>query len=197
MELHRIIKSYNCSQETFYHRLTNILTEHFNIKNLFFLRFNSLVKTDEFKLTKELHLTQQQAPHENRNNEHYCRRWISLQTIKDLDASKKDRPTFGIQISSYENEKSEYLVLSSASRDPFKKDVNRSISIGMLLSPHLKRKFKFLKEDTFSKKIVGVTCETCSVQNCKERAAKPFKLERAQRYEHIENTVTNIINSYS
>lgn len=197
MELHRIIKSYNCSQETFYQRLTNILTEHFNIKNLFFLRFNSLAKTDEFKLTKELHLTQQQAPHENRNNEHYCRRWISLQTIKDLDASKKDRPTFGIQISSYENEKSEYLVLSSASKDPFKKDVNRSISIGMLLSPHLKQKFKFLKEDTFSKKIVGVTCETCAVQNCKERASKPFKVERAQRHEHIENTVTNIINSYS
>lgn len=197
MQLHRIIKSYNCSQETFYQRLTNILTEHFNIKNLFFLRFNCLEETNEFRLTKELHLTQQQAPHANRSNEHYCRRWISLKTILDLEKSKGDKPTFGIQISSYENEKTEYVVLSSASKDPFKKGVNRSISIGLLLSPHLKRKFKFLKEDTFEKKTVGVTCETCTIQNCKERVAKPIKIERKMRYEHIENTVDKIIESFS
>ena len=197
MQLHRIIKRYNCSQETFYQRLTNILTEDFKIKNLFFLRFNSQQNSDEFKLSKELHLTQQQAPHANRSNERYCRRWISIQTISDLEKSKKDRPTFGIQVSSYVNQKTQYLVLSSASKDPFKKNMNRSISIGMLLSPHLKRKFKFLKEDTFDVKTVGVTCETCSVADCKERAAKPYKLQRSQRHEHIENTVTNIINSYS
>lgn len=119
---------------------------------MFFLRFNCLEKTNEFRLTKELHLTQQQAPHASRSNERYCRRWISLKTILDLEKSKGDKPTFGIQISSYENEKTEYVVLSSASKDPFKKGVNRSISIGLLLSPHLKRKFKFLKEDTFEKK---------------------------------------------
>ncbi|MAD96025.1 MAG: DNA-binding protein [Flavobacteriaceae bacterium] len=197
MKLHRMIKSYNCSQETFYQRLTNILTEHFNIKNLFFLRFNKPMNSEEFKLTKELHITQQQAPHANRSNDHYCRRWISLKTIHDLEQSKKDRPTFGIQISSYENEKSEYLVLSSASQDPFKKDVNRSISIGLLLSPHLKRKLKFLKTDTFDRKIVGVTCETCSVQNCKERVAPPVKVERVNRHQHIENTVEKIIKSFS
>jgi len=69
-----------------------------------------------------LHITQQQAPHANRNHEHYCRRWISIKTIQDLENSSKERATFGIQISSYENQKNEYLVLSSATPDPFKKE---------------------------------------------------------------------------
>ena len=39
LKLHQIINHFNCSQETFYQRLTNILPKYFNIKNLFFLRF--------------------------------------------------------------------------------------------------------------------------------------------------------------
>ncbi len=195
-KLHRIINSYNCSEETFYQRLTNILPKYFNIKNLFFLRFTKKVDSPNYRLSKELHITQQQEPHANRKNEHYCRRWISIKTIKDLEESQKNKKTFGIQISSYENSKSEYLVLSSAVSDPFKKNINRSVSIGMLLSPHLKNKLKFLKEDTFGKRIVGVTCETCSVMNCEERAAESWQLEKEHKHTEIAETVQKIINSY-
>lgn len=197
LKLHKIIKSFNCSQETFYQRLTNILPKFFNIKNLFFLRFVHKEGFTDYRLSKELHITQQQAPHATRNNEHYCRRWVSLKTINDLEKSSKERATFDIQISSYENKKNEYLVLSSAAADPFKKNINRSVSIGMLVSPHLKKKFKFFNEDTFPKKIVGVTCETCSVKNCKERVAEPTKLIKQNKYKEIANSVDKIINSYS
>ncbi|MBT3742406.1 MAG: helix-turn-helix domain-containing protein [Polaribacter sp.] len=197
LKLHQIIKSFNCSQETFYQRLTNILPKFFKIKNLFFLRFTHKENSPEFKLSKELHITQQQAPHANRKNEHYCRRWISIKTIQDLENSSKERATFGIQISSYENQKNEYLVLSSATPDPFKKAINRSVSIGMLLSPHLKKKLTFLKENTFHKNIVGVTCETCAVKNCTERIAEPTRLEKENQHKEIAKTVDYIINSYS
>ena len=197
LQLHRIIKSFNCSQETFYQRLTNILPKFFNIKNLFFLRFVHQTGTSNFKLSKELHITQQQAPHANRNNEHYCRRWVAIKTIKDLPKTIKDRATFDIQISNYENEKNEYLVLSSATHDPFKKGINRSVSIGMLLSPHLKKKLKFLKDNTFKRKTVGVTCETCAVKNCEERVAVSSKLIQENRYKEISDTVDKIIASYN
>lgn len=197
LKLHQIIKHFNCSQETFYQRLTNILPKFFKIKNLFFLRFTHKENSPEFKLSKELHITQQQSPHANRNNEHYCRRWISIKIIQDLEKSSKERATFGIQISSYENQKNEYLVLSSATPDPFRKDINRSVSIGMLLSPHLKKKLTFLKENTFQKNIVGVTCETCSVKNCAERIAAPTRLEKRNQHKEIAKTVDNIINSYN
>ncbi len=197
IQLHKIIKSFNCSDETFYQRLTNILPKFFNIKNLFFLRFTHKENAPVFKLTKELHITQQQTPHANRNNEHYCRRWISLKTIQDLEKREDKKSTYGIQISSYENSKNEYLVFSAATSDPFKEKNNRSISIGMLLSPHLKKKIKFFKEDTFEKKTVGVTCESCSVQNCKERVADPRILIKQLRNAEIEKTVENIIQSYN
>lgn len=196
LKLHQIINYFNCSQETFYQRLTNILPKFFNIKNLFFLRFIHKEESPEYRLSKELHITQQQAPHANRNNEHYCRRWISIKTIQDLEKSSKKRATFGVQISSYEN-KNEYLVLSSATPDPFKKDINRSVSIGLLLSPHLKKKLRFFNENTFDKNTVGVTCETCSVKNCSERVADSYRLEKQIKYEEIANTVEKIINSYN
>ena len=144
-----------------------------------------------------MHITQQQAPHANRNNEHYCRRWASIKTIKALETSKKDRSTFGVQISSYVNQKNEYLVLSSAAQDPFKKNISRSVTIGVLLSPQLKKKINFLKENTFPKQIVGVTCETCSVQNCSDRVASPSRLIKKEKYEEIAKTVDEIIKSYS
>jgi hypothetical protein len=196
LQLHKIIKHFNCSHETFYQRLTNILPKQFNIKNLFFLRFTHKENSPEFRLTKELHITQQQAPHANKNNDHYCRKWISIKTIQDLENSDKKRDTFGIQISSYENTSSEYLVLSSATQDPFKKNINRSVSIGLLLSSHLKKKLHFLKEDTFKKEMVGVTCENCAVKNCLERVADPTGIEKKERHKEISTTVENIINSY-
>lgn len=197
IQLHKIIKSFHCSDETFYQRLTNILPKHFNIKNLFFLRFTHKENSSVFRLSKELHITQQQTPHANRNNEHYCRRWVSLKTIQDLEKATDKKSTYSIQISSYENTKNEYLVLSAATSDPFKDTINRSVSIGLLLSPHLKKKIKFFKDDTFTKKTVGVTCESCGVKNCKERVAEPRVLNKQLRNLEIEKTVENIIQSYN
>lgn len=196
LDLQKIINHFNCSQETFYQRLTNILPKYFNIKNLFFLRFTHKKNALEFRLNKELHITQQQAPHANRKNEHYCRRWVSLKTIEKLENSPEKKSTFDAQISSYVDQKNEYLVISSATSDPFKKDISRSVTIGMLLSPHLKKKLRFFNEDTFVKKTVGVTCETCAVANCKERVAEPTRLEKLNKYNNIANTVESIIKSY-
>lgn len=190
-----IIKKYNCSAETFYQRLTNILPKHFQIKNLFFLRFTHVNNSGYFKLSKELHINQQQSPHANRNNEHYCRRWISIKTIQDIENNDK-KSSFDAQISSYDNSENEYLVLASATSDPFRKNRNRSISIGMLLSPHLKRKVQFLNETDFVKRKVGVTCETCAVEECTERVAKPIRLRREQTFKKIAVSVDEIIHMF-
>ncbi len=63
-----IITNYNASPESIYHRLTNILPKDFNLKSLFFLRFSYKKGAENFKLTKELHLSKQQSPHANESN---------------------------------------------------------------------------------------------------------------------------------
>ena len=84
-----LISKFTDSPETFYQRLTNILPKDFNLKNLFFLRFNYKPERNDFQLTKELHITNLLEPHANENNEHYCRRWISLKTLKEIPNSKE------------------------------------------------------------------------------------------------------------
>ena len=147
-------------------------------------------------MSKELHITQQQSPHANKNQDHYCRRWISLQTIQDFLQSDQKKSAYGIQISSYIDSGNEYLVISSANKDPFKQDIYRSVSIGMLLSSHLRKKLKFLENNRFQNREVGVTCESCGMKACQERAAEPWKLTKQERYDEVEQTVEQLIASY-
>ena len=87
--------------------------------------------------------------------------------------------------------------MSSATPDPFRKELNRSISIGFLISSHLKKKLKFIDNSEIKTKEVGVTCETCSLNDCDVRVAEPSRLERAVEYKNIEKTVSEILNNYS
>ena len=185
------------SPETFYQRLTNVLPKQFHFKNLFFLRFTHKIGNDSYHLSKELHITQQQAPRANESNEHYCRRWVSLRTLNILAKKPKQGHVFDIQISDYPDSNNQYLVFSSATADPFKKDSNRSVSIGLLLSPHLKKYIHFLDDPSIKTVQVGVTCETCAIKNCKERTSEPHRLLRKKRHKQIENVVNTIMDTYS
>jgi hypothetical protein len=79
-----LLNSYDVTPEMMMQRLTNILPRHFSIGNLFFLRLNGSMDSDHFEITKELHLSQLHNPYANALNEHYCRRWISIKSIKHI-----------------------------------------------------------------------------------------------------------------
>ena len=164
-EMVQLINKFTVSPESFYQRLTNILPKDFQIKNLFFLRLSHEIGSDTYQIKKELHITNQQEPHANEMNEHYCRRWVSIKTIEESLKQKKEH-FFDAQISRYENSNNEYLVFSSATPDPFKKNCLRSISVGILITPSIKKKFKFIEGNSVKTQLVGVTCETCSVKDC-------------------------------
>lgn len=195
-EMIDLIGSFNVSPESFYQRLTNILPKDFQIKNLFFLRLSHRIGTDTYQIKKELHITNQQEPHANEMNEHYCRRWVSIKAIVEAIAQNKSH-YFDAQISQYENSSNEYLVFSSATPDPFKKGYLRSMSVGILISSGMKKKFKFIDSPGIKKQLVGVTCETCSVQNCKERAFAPIHLEQKRRNENTDSLVQQYMEKYS
>ena len=143
-----------------------------------------------------MHITNQQEPHANEMNEHYCRRWVSIRTIEESLRQQK-RHFFDAQISSYENSKNEYLVFSSATPDPFKTNCIRSISVGILITPGMKKKFKFMENNSVKKQVVGVTCETCAVKDCLERASPPIHLEQKMRNENTALIVEQYVKKYS
>lgn len=191
-----LMGQFNVSPESFYQRLTNILPKDFQLKNLFFLRLSHEIGKDTYQIKKELHITNQQEPHANEMNEHYCRRWVSIKTIESAIAEKKSH-YFGAQISRYDNSSNEYLVFSSATDDPFKKNCLRSISVGILISPAMKKKFKFIDNESIKRQIVGVTCETCAVKDCLERAASPIQLEQKKRNENTDLIVQQYMAKFS
>lgn len=191
-----LMGQFNVSPESFYQRLTNILPKDFQLKNLFFLRLSHEVGKDTYQIKKELHITNQQEPHANEMNEHYCRRWVSIKTIESAIAEKKSH-YFGAQISRYDNSSNEYLVFSSATNDPFKKNCLRSISVGILISPAMKKKFKFIDNESIKRQIVGVTCETCAVKDCAERASPPIQLEQKKRNENTDLIVQQYMAKFS
>ena len=195
-EMVALMSSFKVSPESFYQRLTNILPKDFQLKNLFFLRLSHQIGTDTYQIKKELHITNQQEPHANEMNEHYCRRWVSIRTIEESLRQQKSH-FFDAQISSYENSKNEYLVFSSATPDPFKTNCIRSISVGILITSGMKKKFKFMENNSLQKQVVGVTCETCAVKDCLERASPPIHLEQKMRNENTALIVEQYMKKFS
>jgi len=188
---HNMLEAFNASPESLYQRLTNILPKAFNIQDLFFLRFTHKAGSEKFHLKKELHLSHQHAPRANETNEHYCRRWVSLKVLKDISISKKVHE-FDIQISNYEADDATYLILSSATKDPFRENQYRSISIGLLINKQLERKLKFLEDKTIKSQKVGVTCERCAIKNCKVRQTPAIILDKAAINKNIELIVEEL-----
>ena len=184
-------ETFNASPESFYQRLTNILPKAFNIQNLFFLRFTHKMKSNKFHLTKELHLSHQHSPHANETNEHYCRRWLSLNVLKDISKNKKEHE-FDVQISNYEEEGVKYLVLSSATKDPFKENQYRSISVGLLINKQLQRKLNFLGDPKIITQNVGITCERCVIKDCNVRQVPALVLDKATKNKKIEKIVEEL-----
>ena len=190
------INAFNASPESFYQRLTNILPKEFNIQNLFFLRFTHQAESNKFHLKKELHLSHQHSPHANENSEHYCRRWVSLKVLKDISKSKKEHE-FDIQISNYPNDGMKYLVLSSATKDPFKENHYRSISVGLLIDRQLQRKLNFLADPKIKTQEVGVTCQRCAIKDCLVRQAPSVILDIDAKNKKTEMIVEELNNKFS
>ncbi len=186
-----IAEAYNASPESFYQRLTNILPNSFTIQDLFFLRFTHKLGSKKYHLKKELHLSHHHSPRANETNEHYCRRWVSLKVLNDIKKSK-NKHEFDIQISDYDGEDKKYIVFSSATKDPFKENQFRSISIGLLINKQLERKIKFLNDPQIKTQNVGVTCQRCAIKNCAERQKPAILLDRIAKNKKIETIVDKL-----
>ncbi|WP_291119552.1 helix-turn-helix domain-containing protein [Empedobacter sp. UBA7248] len=192
-----ILGKYTESPETVYQRMTNLLPKHFNIRDLFFLRLSAKVGSNSYKLTKELHLNQQQSPQANETDEHYCRRWVSLNVLKELEKHQDDHHEISAQISLYPfNNNQKYYVISSGTKDPFNPNYLRSVTIGVLYKS-AQRKVKFMNDPSIPVKEVAVTCENCGMKDCAERVAEPIRFEKDIRNKRLNVTINDFIKEQS
>jgi transcriptional regulator with XRE-family HTH domain len=194
-----IMKLFSVTPEVFMHRFTNIVSSHFKIKNLFYLRFNNQIDNDLFYLTKEMHLTKLHTPHGTAMNEHYCRRWMSLTLLKDLENIQKqngynaEELLCNAQISEYIDTENNYLVICLAKPSPPNLSMNSSITIGFAVDDNLKSIVNFLSDSSLIHRKVNETCERCGLENCAERMVPPTILKKRQVREKLKEAVAHLL----
>lgn len=187
----QLLDKYQVAPELFYHRLTNLLPRFFGLRELFFLRFSNRAGTDLYDLTKELHLSGLQAPHASMLNEHYCRRWVSLQVIRQLreklqNSGSTDEIICKAQRSKYYGLDKEYLIISMAKPSFKGSPVIHSVSVGLLVNSAVKKNIRFWNDPAIPIRLVGETCERCPAADCESRAAEPTIYRQEQRVAHLK-----------
>ena len=171
------LKSYQVSPETFLYRCSNLLPRFFGLNEIFFLRFDN---TDgQFNLTKEMHLSGLHNPHASALGEHYCRRWISISILQELQNTsfQKDSILCQAQISDYYDSSNQYLVIAMA-RSLSPTPALSSLAIGIKINENTHKIISFLDDEQILRKKVGETCERCSAQDCQERMVRASILEK-------------------
>ncbi len=183
-----LLDRYNATPEMLLQRFTNLLPQHFGIKDLFFIRMVADEKLNTFDMTKELHLSGQQSPYADAGG-HYCRRWISIDILRRMRTAPGNQPVVAAaQLSSYWQQENTYWCLSMARRTKG----GASITIGLLVNDKLRRLFRFLDDPALVRKTVNVTCESCSLPDCEARAAAPVDIEKALERESVERALKGL-----
>jgi hypothetical protein len=189
-----LLERYQATPEMLMHRLTNIVPRFFNIPHLFFLRFYKEKGKDEFILNKELHLAGLYNPHGIMTNEHHCRRWVSLNILKELENTHVAGKLCKAQRSQYLDSENEYLCISLASPASPTPNTQVSLTIGFLMNNVFKEKVKFWQDLAVPVRKVGVACERCALQNCPERVAPAEGLESKRKAEAMQKAFEGLLN---
>ncbi len=192
-----IINKYNATTEMFFQRMTNISSKFLSLNNLFFLRYNYDALAKKYRLSNELRLNTRHSPGGYQENEHYCRRWLSFETINEFESKlKKDKKfsgrTVGVLHSKFFDFKDEYLCISVAQRGNLQKNTFSSLTIGFQVNDNLKEKIKFWNDSQIPIKIVNDTCEKCKITDCRERAAQPTTAEKIEKSLLVEKTLKQL-----
>jgi transcriptional regulator with XRE-family HTH domain/Zn-dependent peptidase ImmA (M78 family) len=180
--LRECLQHYAVSPETLLQRITNVLPRHFGIEELFFIRLQADDSLQQYRMTKELHLAQPQSPYANALDEHYCRRWVSVNIIKQARHQLKQdvhpQAVIDAQLSEYVGTDNAYLCLSMAMPKADNGDGLSSVTIGLLVNEQLRKRISFLADPNLPTRLVNTTCERCPLSDCDARVVPPLALER-------------------
>lgn len=173
-----LMHQFHATPEMFFYRLSQVLPEENGLERIHFLRFTS--KDQSYYLTKELNMSDVGIPSGISLNEHFCRRWLSLQVI-DLHRGGQTAPD--IQISRFLDKPTQFLCISVARALVLQPDTWSSVTLGFQLDGATRRRIAFHNDKNIQQRVLGQTCERCplSEEECTQRVAPPTKLNHRNR----------------
>ena len=186
------VREYPGTYESFFHRLSQILPKFYGLNHIFFLTFRYDPRHKSFKLTRELHLSELHSPRPAKTNENYCRRWITTKLLQQLHAENK-KHLVGIQKSSFFGSDNEYLNFSLAHADELDPEKKVCVTLGVLVTPELKKQIQFADDLAIPKHQVADTCEQCGIADCQERVAPASLLEEKRNEDFVQEWVESTL----
>ncbi len=191
-----MIDYFHTTPESFFYRISNVLPKFFGINQIYFLRFNNYAGQDRFDLTKEMHISRKHNPHAVKD-EHYCRRWVALTILQDLNRRQDSEPSTQVicksQITRYVDTSDEYFVISFAKPLSPDRNLNVSVSMGIFINQEARKQIRFLNDPAIRHREVNDTCERCPLFDCKERVAAPIVLQKRSKTERLQKAVGKVL----
>ncbi len=193
-----LLRRFHSTPEMFLHRLTQRVPEALGLEELYLLRFHHESAAGRVDLTKTFNLSRVPVPHGVAAEEHYCRRWPSLQALAELDrrqaraAGRGDvdnGPVVAAQRQHFvegaagASEGGDFFVVAIARPLALRPGVNSAISLGLRLTRATKRTVRFWDDPAIPRIDVSLTCERCPIADCRVRAAPPTILREKEALE--------------
>jgi len=190
------LSRYEVTPEIFMYRLTEVLPPYLGIK-LHFLRFNH--EAGEYRLVKHLNMSQVLIPGGTGLDEHYCRRWLAIRILQELEretlkGKKVSEPIVGAQLSRFVDSNERYLCVAMARRLALNPSATSSVSLGFRCDEEFERTVRFARDPAIPRLDIDGTCERCRLtsQECQERAAPPHLLELQKTRHQIEQELASL-----
>lgn len=187
---------YEVTPEIFMYRLTEVLPQYLGIK-LHFLRFNH--EAGEYRLVKHLNMSQVLIPGGTGLDEHYCRRWLAIRILHDLERESISRkkpaePIVGAQLSRFVDTNERFLCIAMARRLALNPAATSSVSLGFRFDEEFERICRFAQDPSVTRLDIDGTCERCRLtpEECRERAAPPRLLELQRIRRDIEQELASL-----
>jgi hypothetical protein len=181
---------YQASPEVLFQRF-NLLTKYFKLDKVFFMRLIHDTERNSFDIDKELHLNRRHQPHATGLNEHYCRRWLSIKLLRQLQADPQGQghAVSGVQRARFLDSGEQYLVISIAKHGYPTVGRNVSVMLGVLLDEHAQNSIAFWNDPGIETIDINVTCERCPLVNCAERAAAPAVIQKREDRKRMQELI--------
>lgn len=194
-----MMAKYQASPEVIFQRF-NVLTATAGLDKVFFQRFIHHKYRNSFEIDKELHLNRKHQPHASGLNEHYCRRWLSIKLLQDLEENydqfaDNEQVIAGVQRAVFMDSGDEYLCIAIAIAKPGYPEASRNVSVtlGVLLDDQSKQAIRFWDDPAIPRTEVNITCQRCGLEKCRDRVAEPVFVQRREMRKKIQEIITTLV----
>lgn len=174
----------------------NVLSPAFDLHKIFFFRIAFHPAARRYEMEKELQLNRRHQPHASGLNEHYCRRWMAIRQLEEME-QQENPPALvsGLQRATFMDSGEEYLCISVAEQGTLTTK-RSSVFLGILLDAQSQDTLRFLEDPKIPREKVNVTCERCSQPDCAERAAPPSVLQKKEQRKATLEALDQLVKTF-